>query len=457
MAELIYPTLDLFLYDLRNGLGETVAEIEQNRAYFQQKLPEEVRDLIYLQDLHFEAEYEDLLPDRIFPFSTLIETCTLEGYYYPVRLNDTYGLLLDSSVDNLTDPQPIDCFRFLKTAIEKCLQGQIATIGQTWMLSGWLPENPTHSAEEIAQACYETFLPKGNWRQDLEGQGQLLGAACFELWRYRSTLQEGETATDTVQSLQQNRHVLILIFPNQTTMAKAADLYYDDWLRLLSFRNKILWAYSQSRAIKQLIKTDFAVVQASHRRSQTFDEFRETLIRIQDALNHYKMNLIQLDFQGRTIDINLRNYQKRLQRILVQGVPETDLAFLEAFVEVVEGKYLLQITKDSKNMQLGLRLLEDAINATQSRLEVEKAERDRNFQRVIQYLGVGWATATVTAEHIDEKFDPFNWQDLEPTWVASLSPLIYVLLITGMVAGLSALIIPAGKGFRKLWDTLRQL
>ncbi len=46
MADLIYPTLDLFLYDLRNGLGDTDADIEQNRTHFQQKLPVEIRDRI---------------------------------------------------------------------------------------------------------------------------------------------------------------------------------------------------------------------------------------------------------------------------------------------------------------------------------------------------------------------------------------------------------------------------
>jgi len=34
MTKLHYPTLDLFLYDLREGLGQTTAEIEQNRYQF---------------------------------------------------------------------------------------------------------------------------------------------------------------------------------------------------------------------------------------------------------------------------------------------------------------------------------------------------------------------------------------------------------------------------------------
>ncbi len=40
MTKLIYPTLDLFLYDLREGFGQTAQEIEHNRQQFMQKLPD---------------------------------------------------------------------------------------------------------------------------------------------------------------------------------------------------------------------------------------------------------------------------------------------------------------------------------------------------------------------------------------------------------------------------------
>ena len=39
MNKLIYPTLDLFIYDLREGLGENTEEIAENLEYFQRRLP----------------------------------------------------------------------------------------------------------------------------------------------------------------------------------------------------------------------------------------------------------------------------------------------------------------------------------------------------------------------------------------------------------------------------------
>ncbi|NET36544.1 MAG: hypothetical protein F6K19_31705 [Cyanothece sp. SIO1E1] len=463
MAELVYLTLDWFVYDLRNGLGETDAEIEQNRAHFQQKLPESVQSQLFQQDIHFEAEYQELLPTRYIDFLTAAEPFPLQGYYYPVRLNDTYGLQLDCSIDNLVTPQPVEGFAQLKTELEQRLQEKVPTIGQTWMLSGWLPEAQTQSVEATAKACYEAFLPGSNWDQDLEGQGSLLGATIFELWRYRSILMEGANVEVADQSLQQNQHIIIIIFANRAAAEKAADLY-DDWLRLFCFRNKILWAYGQSRFIKQAIKTDFTVVQANNHQHQTLEHFREVLFQIQNALNHYKVNLIQLDFQGRTIDINLSNYQKRLNRIAKEGGAESDLSFLEEFTDIVKNKYLLQITKDSENMKLGLRLLEDAISATRSRLEVERDNRDRNFQEILKYLGVGWATASVASKYIDVsslKDDPFKdalvKRNVSEDWAETISPLIYILFIAIIVAVIFGLGMSALRALRQLLSYLSRM
>jgi hypothetical protein len=46
-------------------------------------------------------------------------------------------------------------------------------------------------------------------------------------------------------------------------------------------------------------------------------------------------------------------------------------------------------------MQLGLKLLEDTINATRSRIEAEKAERDRNFQELVAVSGSIIATVSI--------------------------------------------------------------
>ncbi|WP_427156988.1 hypothetical protein ACQFX9_16525 [Aliinostoc sp. HNIBRCY26] len=72
-------------------------------------------------------------------------------------------------------------------------------------------------------------------------------------------------------------------------------------------------------------------------------------------------------------------------------------SYLTEFSKLVKDKYRLQITKDSENLERGLKLLSDTINAVRSRVEVEKAERDRNFQNFVTLLAGGWAFGSFVA------------------------------------------------------------
>jgi len=61
-----YPTLNLFLYDLRAGLGQNEADIEQNRADFKRKLPAHLDNALFdqLDNGLFETEYLELLGEK---------------------------------------------------------------------------------------------------------------------------------------------------------------------------------------------------------------------------------------------------------------------------------------------------------------------------------------------------------------------------------------------------------
>lgn len=456
MSDIIYPTLDLFLFDLRNSLGED--DIDQNTAHFQKKLPASVRPFCLQKSTYFEAEYEEILP-KTAEFKTNTEIYSFQGYYYPVRLGDTYGLLLDCSVDNQTDPQDAQCFAALKTEIEQQLQGETATIGQSWMISGWLPNPDSQNPEAVAKACYQTLMPTGNWEHDLEGEGKFLGANIYELWKYRLLMKEETTSLESIQTLQDNQHVIIIIYPNKETAEKAAH-FYSDWFRLLSYRNKILWAYGQSRLLKQSIKNYFVTIEVAQKsinryslRSREYEQFRQSMEQVQDTLNSYTIDLNKLDFQGRTIDINLSNYKKRRNKI--EKKAEGDLKFLEEFSDLVTDKYLLQITKDSENLERGLRLLEDTMNAVRNRVEVDKAERDRNFQDTVAVIGVGWSVGSFVAslEKLGEdKQDPMrllisNSNFVPAPWKEPAIPLAYTLSVAIAAAFLTWLI-------RRLWSRI---
>jgi len=459
MNDIIYPTLDLFLYDLRNGLGESQDEINQNRAVYQRKLPESIHKTLFQKDTYFEEEY--VLLTEPCKFETIGKPYPFQGYYYPVRLSDVYGLLIDCSVNNETEAQPAKCFKDLKIEVEQRINNQSATIGQTWMISGWLPQSDSKNPEDIAKDCYKALIPDSNWKQDLEGQGTFLGATIFELSRYRLVIKESPETPTTIQSIQENQHVIIILFSDKASADKLAE-FYDDWMRLFEYRHKILWAYGQSRLLKQTIKNYFTAIEEDRQylninqpQEREFEKCRLTLIRVQNALNNYTIDLNRLEFQNRTIEINLSNYKKRLERI--EEKAGNKLEFFEKFTKLVTDKYQLQITKDSENLERGMKLLENTISAVRSRVEVAKAERDRNFQEIVTCWGVGWGVASVVPaldKLNNELKDPvkqfFSKSPPLQDWIKPVIPLVYKPSIAIVVALLTLLVI-------RLWPGLASL
>jgi hypothetical protein len=144
MSELIYPTLDLLVYDLRDGLGENSEEIAENQEYFARRFPERRRQQLKQRDSSAEAEYVELLGNKgRETFDSSTTQYSLKGWYYPVRLGDSYGLLLDCSVEHSlgnrqqskNQPLPINCLADLKSELEKRLANTPSSIGQVWMLT----------------------------------------------------------------------------------------------------------------------------------------------------------------------------------------------------------------------------------------------------------------------------------------------------------------------------------
>jgi hypothetical protein len=167
------------------------------------------------------------------------------------------------------------------------------------------------------------------------------------------------------------------------------------------------------------------------------------------------IDLNRLEFQNRTSDINLSNYKKRLERI--EEKAGNKLEFLEKFTKLVTDKYQLQITKDSENLERGMKLLENTINAVRSRVEVAKAERDRNFQEIVTCWGVGWGVASVVPaldKLNNELKDPvkqfFSKSPPLQDWIKPVIPLVYKPSIAIVVALLTLLVI-------RLWPGLASL
>ncbi|MGK7877328.1 MAG: hypothetical protein AB4426_29730 [Xenococcaceae cyanobacterium] len=402
---LIGTTVDLFLYDLYNGIGQSAEQIKENRRRFWQRIYEDKLSEEVLAESQAESEsvsgYIELLGDK------RIEKLDhpFDGYYYPVKLGDTYALQIDCSGE---ENNPNWDNYLLEKQLEIIIQEGIlkgdetqqlpGEMGQSWLLWGKMATS-SQNPEATAQECYKAlpFVTKSNWKRNCKGQGKFQGASFFEL-EHPQSAQSG---------MNRNYHIIICLFPYEQaeeeikiTMGKL----YRHFIRLFHYRNKIIWIYEQSLKLKETLKdASGSVKKIVDSLSDCIAESLLNLNQLQQYLAsalsvsyYYETNLGYLQEHYSTIEVNIGNYQNRVQ-VLAKQDPNSDLAFLERFEGLATGKYLTQINTDYKALSAGLKPLENFIKTMEGIIEIEKAKNERILSRTVAIASVGIGTASITA------------------------------------------------------------
>jgi hypothetical protein len=445
--ELVYPTIDLFLYDLRDALGQSTARIEENRQSFFQKLPNNIHFSIQEKDEEFqiesEAEFVELLGEQqTSPID--LKSQDYEGYYYPVRLSDTYGLVVDCSVADKTSSYPISYIKTLRNLIFQSINYHSGNLGETWLVSGILPKSASQEdSETLARECYQNLIKNANWQKNLQGKGRIFGGYIFELRQDKfKTIESPITIEDRIED---NHHVIIIIYLDEMIAERSGELI-DDWLRLFCYRNKILWAYNESRKLKIYLKKDFIDIQdyvlllrKKEYEKITLKQLQKKLDTAENLFSQYTIDLNYLDYQSNTIEVNLYNYSQRLKFILEKSTAkgiQSNLEFLNKFSQQVQEKYVRQLQKDYHNLSKGMEMLQIAVNFIRAEVEVDRARSAEKFQNTVAIIGVGLTAGSMVAslEKLGEvTTDPvsiFLNQYLgnpipKPWWFAPAIPLIY--------------------------------
>ena len=294
------------------------------------------------------------------------------------------------------------------------------------MISGELPQGQNTTHQELAQACYKAVMPDGDWLQEFRGECRFLGGYIFELWHYKIKNFDDNIDCEKkplIQDIQDNHHVIIALYPNASAAKTAARYNWQEWIRLFSYRAKILWAYGQSRYLKVKLKQDFVNIQssiaqidsASHKKPK-IGEIQEILASAQQTQARYSINLIYLEYQLKTLEINLDNYIARYHRITqissevesplilpnwLKSLSHTsNLEFLKNFSDEVQEKYRRQLQKDYEALKPGEELLAALMNSIESLrviVEADRSQHDRRFQNNITIIGLGFTAASLTA------------------------------------------------------------
>lgn len=431
---LVFPTLNLYTYDIRAGLGQNYADIQKNRAYFKSKLPplsQADNELFDNLDKECETESLELLgkKKKVIRLSLESNFPKHEGYYYPVRINDSYGLLLNCSLLENQKTNDLTWLNSLQKLVAESVSNQTGTLGETWFFSAQL-ENLEQS-EELATKIYQALMPDANATENKIGKSDFFNGEIFEFTKF-----------------DEDKHHVIITFYKEKSNLDNENKFFKDWMRLLFYRHKITWAYNQSRQLVNKLKKGAIDIQTTEQEIQNhFDKNKFNSEQLQEALNkawsnlsHYEIHLDQLNSQIHTIDINLGNYQKRLKTLSKKSA--SSLTVFEKFHYLAKEKYCLQVQKDYEAFSPKLRRLDNIIKYIQASIAIREETRDRELLHTATFLGVGLATGAIVssiieqAPLIDNNTD--SWQNFSISLgISSLSAIgaaiLAVLLMKGII------------------------
>ena len=431
--KIIYPNIDLFLYDLKDGLGEEQSKIEQNCRNFCQKIYGD------LDETEFQEKYAQfqICQNKDIDVIELLDTkirkfqLPCDGYYYPLQIGDTYALQvnhsgkLNANGEYNDEPQDIEneLFVKLKQDISKHISEQTGTIGQTWLVWGKLTSHKADvEIEDIAQKCYTQIVSNYDWKRDFISKGKLVKGTVFELWYCPQNLGvNGKELWETFR--QQSHHVLIWLFPvdiSPSEMRTAVQSVYHNLIRLWQYRHKVVWSYYQSRYQKTLLKREYVQIQPSIKQTRELPHLLQTkslkLSKLQETLtanlinlSDYTIALNYLENQIRTIQVNLDNYKSRLNE-MQKKYEGSDLEFLKTFSdsEIYANKYQQQVEVDYANLKPGLTLLQNLNSTIQGIIDLEQTKSDRALDNTIALAGIGLAISGITATVSSAKQPPIT-------------------------------------------------
>jgi len=379
MLKLVNPTLNLFTYTLKEGLG--VEESETRKIYqgFLESLSQQLHE--NLSDLSIDVNREQFLAlneveAADLQFEGNLNGVEVKGAYRRWNVNDTdnYQLLFDASVqDRYKTDQVIKLIEKLQYLAPKL--PKLENIGQTWMLWGWLESGTDAEAEELAKKAYKNLFKKDG---NPQASGKFLGGKVAEFW--------GDKIEDNLQ-------LLVILYPNKAAFLEWKD-FYINWLDLLCFRHKIIWAYEKSLLLKERLVKKYNQILAIRNTSRLN---LPKLLEVMGKLSDFTIDLNYLEFQYSTIKVNLDKYQDKLTEMQAKARPTDDLQFLQVFCNDAKTKYLKQIKKDIDNFRPCLEILQSLTDTIRGTVEIRKAESDRTFQNIVGIVGVGLSTGGTVA------------------------------------------------------------
>lgn len=421
-----YPTINLFLYDIQQGLGQDEDVIFDNRMKFWRKIDpqfhQDIKEIEKYREIEksppklSETEQQRLKQLLLQAELKLIKEIAkkeqnqnriearnlekLDGFLQASIIGDTYTLQVN--ISGKKDSQPIQEIRPIYEQVLNQINHQSqGSLGQTWFI--WAKLEKEDQALEVAQKCAEQINPTLTEIEPLQGS-IWLGASIFEYPQIPT-----EWYIEKWQDFnQQNQHLIICLFPPEAgdikELSQEISKNYQKLQQLFLSRHKIIWAYWQSQKQKQQLKEKYKEIKGlTNKRNYIYKQLQTNKLNLKslqldltNALKHlsdFTIGLNLLNAQAHTIKINRQNYQQPWQ--------ETDPKFI-----TYAKQYQTQIETDYASLSTKLPLLENFIRTLEGINQIQQTKNEQNLTLVIGATGAGLAASGITATLMSAKIAP---------------------------------------------------
>jgi hypothetical protein len=449
--ELIYPTINLFQYNLREGLGDSdAAKLARSRSFYSKFLPDLAaedtgKDLeLYRSREQPDREFKELLyVDEKSPVYLPLAP-SLDGYYFPVQLGDTYALHLNFSgkafANDRDKRRPQDLDTAVTNLTDYLSKGKILpgldrySFGQTWLVVSFV-DNPQANKLEIAKSCDRQITGDLSDKSIRNiGRGEWMGGEIFEFWTPPLTVRDELNII-----LNKSPHTLVCLFPADKfdDINSLLPNAYKDWIRLCHYRHKIFYAYYQSQFIKNNLKlANTKVRDIGSRlgsRNPSLPHLQHLLFDTLQEFQSYGENVQALEDQQYTIEIDRDNYRLR-HELIEQSYPSSTLGFLLEFDTKYSNKYNRQIRADRAHLDSGLKVLESLSQAIQGTIQIEQTKSDRTTNLTIAAFGIGLAVSQVVSAIVLTQTPPnkntpfYQTSAFQVSLISGSIPILFLLM-----------------------------
>jgi hypothetical protein len=367
------------------------------------------------------------------------------GYLYQRILGDAYALqinCMDSEDAEWTyHPKSIDCYLDIKQRLlteshlleSQAPDAQPGVFGRSWLLVGRLGDED-QNPDYVAKDCYHSLAltDQPSWPEDLIGQGRILDATFFELWR----------AADCDRP--NPFHLYICIFDCRASL-KRLDKLYHHLLTLGLYRHRATWSYQRTRTLKTDLVRYYQDIRSINQQMNFhvqkthlhLDPLAKLLRHSLVLLSQYAEALNEFETHTHALESYLESYQDRC-RLIGKLDGQADTQYLERFKNFAIRRYLRPMKRDYHQLSPGLRLLEDSLRVMTGMLQLEQSYRQHHIERVVVTVTTGIGVMPLVSSVLAPRFLVSQPAGNFGGWAIAFAVLLVLSLSTGAI--LAALI-----------------